>query len=66
MFTAFISNIHLHVVAVQAARAAALPLVGQPRPQRASVAITPSNVLHLSGTVMVNGTLGPLTGTGFQ
>ena len=33
------------------------------RPQRASVAVHPSEVLHQSGIFMVNGTLGPLAAT---
>ena len=45
--------------AAQAARAAA-------RPQRTSVAINPSEVLHQSGVAVVNGTLGPLTATKAQ
>ena len=35
----------------------------QPRPQRTSVAINPSQVLHQSGITLVGGTLGPLTAT---
>ena len=52
--------------AAQAARAAAPPPARQPRPQRTSVAINPSEVLHQSGVAMVNGTLGPLTATEAQ
>ena len=47
----------------QAARAATPPPPRQPRPQRTSVAINPSEVLHQSGVTMVGGTLGPLTAT---
>ena len=49
--------------AAQAAQAAAPPPVRQSRPQRASVAVHPSEVLHQSGITMVNGTLGPLAAT---
>ena len=49
--------------AAQAAWAAAFPPVRQPRPQRTSVAVHPSEVLHQSGSTMVNGTLSPLTAT---
>ena len=52
--------------AAQAARAAAPALARQPRPQRTSVAINPSEVLHQSGVAVVNGTLGPLTATKAQ
>ena len=38
----------------------------QPRPQRTSVDVNPSEVLHQSGVAMVNGTLGPLTATEAQ
>ena len=49
--------------AAQAAQAAAPPPVRQSRPQRASVAVHPSEVLHQSGITMVDGTLGPLAAT---
>ena len=49
--------------AAQAAQAAAPPPARQPRPQRTSVAINPSEVLHQSGVAMITGTLGPLTAT---
>ena len=49
--------------AAQAAQAAAPPPVRQSRPQRASVAVHPSEVLQQSGITMVNGALGPLTAT---
>ena len=52
--------------AAQAAWAAAPPPVGQPRPQRTSVANHPSEVLHKTGVTMVDGTLGPLTATEAQ
>ena len=52
--------------AAQAARAAVPPPARQPRPQRTSVAINPSEVLHESGVSMVNGTLGPLMATEAQ
>ena len=52
--------------AAQAAWAAAPPPVRQPHPQRISVAINPSEVLHQSGVAMVNGALGPLTATEAQ
>ena len=38
-------------------------LYRQPRPQRTSVAINPSEVLHQSGATIVDRTLGPLTAT---
>ena len=49
--------------AAQTARATAPPPARQPRPQRTSVAINPSEVLHQAGVTMVNGTfnLGSLT-----
>ena len=49
--------------AAQAARAAAPAPVSQSRPQHASVAVHPSEVLHQSGITMVDGTLGPLAAT---
>ena len=49
-----------------AAQSAAPPPARQPRPQRASVTIHTSEVLHHSGVAMVNGTLGPLTATEAQ
>ena len=52
--------------AAQAARATAPPPARQPRPQRTSVAINPSEVLHQAGVTMVNGTLGSLTATEAQ
>ena len=52
--------------AAQAARATAPPPARQPRPQRTSVAINPSEVLHQAGVTMVSGTLGSLTATEAQ
>ena len=52
--------------AAQAAQAAAPLPARQPRPQRTSVAMNPSEVLHQSGDAMVNGTLGPFTATEAQ
>ena len=49
--------------AAQAARAAAPPPVRQSCPQRASVAVHPSEGLHQSGITMFNETLGPLAAT---
>ena len=45
--------------AAQAAQAAAPP--GPRRPQRASVAVDPSEVLHWSGVFVVDAPFGPLT-----
>ncbi len=50
--------------AAQAAQAAAPP--GPRRPQRASVAVDPSEVLHWSGVFVVDAPFGPLTATEAQ
>ena len=55
------SSVPFKAYAAQAARAAAPPPARQSRPQRTSVAVDPSEVLHQSGVAMVNGALGPLT-----
>ena len=52
--------------AAQAARATAPPPTRQPHPQRTSVAINPSEVLHQSGVAMVKGPRVPLTATEAQ